>query len=214
MPALTRTNPPSMTGLEIRTQVHAFTHSRILALRAQHASPTSQSSSPAAANYQNISSLRANTMKFLPNFIPRASLTKLFLCFPDPHFKARKHKARIVSPMLVAEYAYVMREGGWVYVITDVRDLYDWIRACFDGTAVSDQDDHNDHGDGQPREVDQRRELWEEVPEEERERDVCMRAVREETEEGRKVQRNGGDKFAACWRRRRDPDWPLEIVED
>lgn len=204
--------PPPIPGLEIRTQVHAFTHSRILALRAQHASTSSQSSSP-ATDYQNISSLRANTMKFLPNLIPRASLTRLFLCFPDPHFKARKHKARIVSPTLMAEYAYVMREGGWVYVITDVRDLYDWIRACFDGTAVAEQDDEN-HCDGQPREEDRRRELWEEVPEEERERDVCMRAVREETEEGRKVQRNGGDKFAACWRRRRNPDWPLDVVED
>lgn len=155
-------------------------------------------------------------MKFLPNLIPRASLTRLFLCFPDPHFKARKHKARIVSPTLVAEYAYVMREGGWVYVITDVRDLYDWIRACFDGTANSaERDDDDYHGDGQqPREVNARSELWEEVPAEERERDVCMRAVREETEEGRKVQRNGGDKFAACWRRRRDPDWPLDMVED
>lgn len=152
-------------------------------------------------------------MKFLPNLIPRASLTRLFLCFPDPHFKARKHKARIVSPTLVAEYAYVMREGGWVYVITDVRDLYDWIRACFDGTAVVEQD-NDDHCNGQPREEDGRSQLWEEVPEEERERDVCMRAVRDETEEGRKVQRNGGDKFAACWRRRRDPDWPLDVVED
>lgn len=152
-------------------------------------------------------------MKFLPNLFPRASLSKLFLCFPDPHFKARKHKARIVSPTLVAEYAYVMREGGWVYVITDVRDLYDWIRACFDGTEMAEQDD-DDHGDGQPREEDLRRELWEEVAEEERERDPCMRAVREETEEGRKVQRNGGDKFAACWRRRGDPEWPLAIAKD
>ncbi|MCJ1267516.1 tRNA (guanine-N(7)-)-methyltransferase (tRNA(m7G46)-methyltransferase) [Lobaria immixta] len=202
-----------LAGLEIRNQVHDFTHSRILALRAQR-SPSSTTN----AKYQNISSLRANTMKFLPNLFPRASLTRLFLCFPDPHFKARKHKARIVSPTLVAEYAYVMRPGGCVYIITDVRDLYDWIRACFDGTAT-EQDVNDDATQQQqqqrPREVDVRSELWEEVPEEERERDVCMRAVREETEEGRKVQRNGGDKFAACWRRRRDPDWPLDIlVED
>jgi tRNA G46 methylase TrmB len=44
--------------------------------------------------------LRANTMKFLPNFFTKAQLNKIFLCFPDPHFKARKHKARIVSTTL------------------------------------------------------------------------------------------------------------------
>lgn len=148
-------------------------------------------------------------MKFLPNFFPRASLARLFLCFPDPHFKARKHKARIVSPTLVAEYAYVMRPGGRVYVITDVRDLYDWIRACFDGTAATENDD-GDEKNSEDEAADARRDLWEEVPEDEREGDVCMRAVREETEEGRKVQRNGGDKFVACWRRRRDPDWPSD----
>ena len=53
----------------------------------------------------------------------------LFFLFPDPHFKARKHKARIISPTLLAEYAYILRPGGIVYTITDVRDLHDWMRA-------------------------------------------------------------------------------------
>jgi len=29
--------------------------------------------------------------------------------FPDPHFKKTKHKWRIISPTLLAEYAYVLR---------------------------------------------------------------------------------------------------------
>lgn len=69
--------------------------------------------------YGNVSVLRANAMKFLPNFFekgqvrrpcdaafeitsvlnlsPLHQLSKLFFLFPDPHFKARKHKARIIS---------------------------------------------------------------------------------------------------------------------
>ncbi|PNI39141.1 METTL1 isoform 8, partial [Pan troglodytes] len=31
---------------------------------------------------------------------------------PDPHFKRTKHKWRIISPTLLAEYAYVLRVGG------------------------------------------------------------------------------------------------------
>ncbi|KAK4692620.1 tRNA (guanine-N7-)-methyltransferase, partial [Lecanoromycetidae sp. Uapishka_2] len=83
--------------------------------------------------YQNISVLRANTMKFLPNFFTRGQLTHIFLCFPDPHFKARKHKARIVSSTLCAEYAYVLRPGGLVYTITDVEELGQWMRDRFEG---------------------------------------------------------------------------------
>lgn len=47
--------------------------------------------------YENVSVIRANAMKFLPNFFERGQLSKLFFLFPDPHFKARKHKARIIS---------------------------------------------------------------------------------------------------------------------
>ena len=50
-----------------------------------------------AGGYQNISVIRSNAMKFLPNFFERDQLTKIFFLFPDPHFKARKHKARIIS---------------------------------------------------------------------------------------------------------------------
>lgn len=74
--------------MEIRTSVTDYVTERIKALRAQHT---------AKGLYQNISVIRANAMKFLPNFFEKGQLAKLFFCFPDPHFKARKHKARIVS---------------------------------------------------------------------------------------------------------------------
>lgn len=38
-------------------------------------------------------------------------LSKMFFLFPDPHFKKTKHKWRIISSTLLAEYAYVLRVG-------------------------------------------------------------------------------------------------------
>lgn len=38
-------------------------------------------------------------------------LSKLFFLFPDPHFKRTKHKWRIISPAMLAEYGYVLRPG-------------------------------------------------------------------------------------------------------
>merc|ERR1712098_242581 len=71
--------------------------------------------------------LRANAMKYLPNFFRKGQLSKMFFLFPDPHFKKAKHKWRIINETLLAEYAYVLREGGKIYVVTDVEDLFEWM---------------------------------------------------------------------------------------
>ncbi|KAJ2914492.1 hypothetical protein MD484_g5922, partial [Candolleomyces efflorescens] len=113
-----------MLGLEIRVQVSQYVQDRITALRVTNAAQSSDS----APAFQNVSIVRANAMKFLPNYFTKHSLSALFFLFPDPHFKSRKHKARIISPTLLAEYAYVLRPGGIVYTITDVRDLHEWMK--------------------------------------------------------------------------------------
>ncbi|KAF2431121.1 putative t-RNA methyltransferase [Tothia fuscella] len=174
-------------GMELRTSVTEFVQEKIKATRLQ-AATTTKESNPNNYTYSNISVLRTNSMKFLPNYIFKSQLSKLFLCFPDPHFKTRKHKARIVSSTLTSEYAYVMKEGGIIYTITDVEDLHVWMRERFEGCS-----------------------LFERVGEEELEAegDECVRLMREETEEGKKVGRNGGRKWIACFRRGRDPEWPV-----
>jgi tRNA (guanine-N7-)-methyltransferase len=150
---------------------------KIRALRSQH-----QASHPAA--FQNIGVLRANTMKFLPNFFRKAQLSKIFICFPDPHFKQRKHKARIVSATLNSEYAYVLKPGGIVYTITDVKALHEWMV---------------EHLEAHPN--------FERVAEEDMESDPCTGVMRSETEEGKKVDRNKGTKYVALFRRLEDPPW-------
>ncbi|KAH8897036.1 putative methyltransferase [Thozetella sp. PMI_491] len=164
-----------MLGLEIRTSVAEFVQDKIGALRIQNEEK---------ALYRNIGCLRANTMKFLPNFFKKGQLSKIFICFPDPHFKNRKHKQRIVSVTLNSEYAYVLRPGGIVYTITDVEDLHKWMVQ---------------HLDAHP--------AFNRVPESEQEADPCVGVMRTETEEGKKVERNQGSKFVALFRRLEEPEW-------
>lgn len=164
------------TGMEIRTSVTEYVQEKVKAMRAQNSETN---------GFQNVSCIRANTMKFLPNFFQKHQLTKIFLCFPDPHFKQRKHKARIVSYTLNSEYAYVLKPGGIVYTITDVEDLHKWMVG---------------HLEKHPS--------FERIGEEEQEQDECVKIMRCETEEGKKVTRNGGMKFVACFRRVEDPPWP------
>jgi tRNA (guanine-N7-)-methyltransferase len=161
-------------GMEIRVQVTQFVEDRIIALRNQNLNN--------AINYQNIAVLRGNAMKFLPNFFKKGQLSKMFFCFPDPHFKQRKHKARIITRTLLSEYAYVLREGGIVYTITDVKDLHEWM--------VSHLEEHP---------------LFERLSEEWESQDKCVEIMYNSTEEGQKVTRNNGDKFVACFRRLPNP---------
>ncbi|PWY80633.1 hypothetical protein BO70DRAFT_362583 [Aspergillus heteromorphus CBS 117.55] len=148
--------------------------------------------------YQNITAIRSNTMKFFPNFFKKQQLSKIFICFPDPHFKARKHKARIISETLNAEYAYALRPGGLLYTITDVEEYHHWILRHFrDESTVEDEA----NGAGTVKE------LFERVSEEELEKDDCVKVMMEATEEGKKVTRNKGNKYVAVFRRKQDPEW-------
>ncbi|EPY49759.1 tRNA (guanine-N7-)-methyltransferase catalytic subunit Trm8 [Schizosaccharomyces cryophilus OY26] len=164
-------------GMEIRTQVTDYLKEKIQAIRyrAEHEEPV-------VGGFKNISVLRMNCQKFLPNFFEKGQLTKMFFCFPDPHFKARKHKNRIVTSTLASEYAYFIQPLGRLYTITDVEELHLWMA---------------EHLDKHP--------LFRRLSKEEEDADVCVALMTNETEEGKKVARNGGKKFTACYERMPDP---------
>lgn len=117
-------------------------------------------------------------MKYLPNFFRKAQLQKAFILFPDPHFKKQKHKWRIVSSTLLAEYAYILAVGGLMYTITDVLEVHDWMVKHF-----------TEHP------------LFKRVENSELKDDLCYKAIFISTEEGKKVTRNKGEMFPAVFRR-------------
>ena len=123
--------------------------------------------------------MRTNSMKFLPHYFPRGSLNKLFFCFPDPHFKRKNHGRRIVSERLLAEYAHLLKPNGRLYCITDVEELHHW---------------HVEKCDAHP--------LFRRLPDDEvAKEDPCVEAMKTETEEGKKVERNKGSKYFAVYER-------------
>lgn len=103
-------------GMEIRVKVSDYVMDRVKALRELHPD-----------KYENIACMRTNAMKYLPNLFRKGQLSKMFFLYPDPHFKKSKHKWRIINTALLTEYSYVLREGGHIYTITDVKDLHEWM---------------------------------------------------------------------------------------
>lgn len=158
-----------MLGMEIRLKVQDYVHQKIIALRANSNNQ----------DYNNISVMRMNSMKFAANFITKAQLKKIFILFADPHFKKRKNKHRIITSGLIAEYAYFLKPNeGILYTVTDVKELHEWqVR----------------HLDAHP--------LFKRMTDAELEGDICIESVMKDTEEGKKVERNGGDKYMAVYRR-------------
>ncbi|KAF8392812.1 hypothetical protein HHK36_021049 [Tetracentron sinense] len=156
-----------MIGMELRDKVTEYVKERILALRAGN-----------PGQYQNISVVRTNSMKYIPNFFEKGQLSKMFFLFPDPHFKEKNHRRRVISPHLLDEYAYTLMVGGIIYTITDVEELGDWMKACLEGHP-----------------------LFEAISKEELEADPVVKLLSSATEEGQKVARNEGQTFQAIYRR-------------
>jgi tRNA (guanine-N7-)-methyltransferase len=65
----------------------------------------------------------ANMSVDLPRIFPAGRVSRFFLNFPDPWFKARQHKRRVMSPELVTDISRLLAADGEVYVATDVFDI-------------------------------------------------------------------------------------------
>jgi len=160
-----------MIGLEIRDRVEQFCEERTKQLRQEF-----------PGSYNNIWFLRTNVMKFLVHYFEKASVEKMFFCYPDPHFKKKKHRQRIISAQLLAEYAYVLKPQALVYVVTDVEELFNWMVPRFE-----------DHP------------LFERQSKEKTENDPVTTFVRDQTDEAARVVKNKGNKYYAVFRRVENP---------
>ena len=106
----------------------------------------------------------------------------------------------------------MLRPGGYVFTITDVEELGMWMAERFGGFGKRGDGGGEERGLFERVEVPEEGEegVWEREGGERAEVGMLVRCVREETEEGKKVGRNGGRKFVGVWRRREDPAWPGE----
>ena len=154
-------------GLEIRDKVTNYVGERIKGLRLNTDNK----------EFNNISVMRANTMKLLLNFFYKGQLDKLFFCFSDPHFKTTNHRKRIIIQYLLNEYSYLLKKGGRLYIITDVEELYIWERSMLNQNKC-----------------------FKEMSKEDVEKDEFT-AFMKNTNEARKVIKNGGKMFYSIYER-------------
>lgn len=84
----------------------------------------------------NCSVVKTNGLLFLVNFFKAASLRKIFILFPDPHFKKRKQKGRMVCKQTINIFEYLLEDRGRVYISTDVSELFEYMCGTFDESSA------------------------------------------------------------------------------
>jgi tRNA (guanine-N7-)-methyltransferase len=90
----------------------------------------------------NVRCVFANISVDMPRLFGDASVRRFFLNFPDPWFKSRQHKRRVIGPGLIAEVGRALAEGGELYVMTDIFALALDAMAALEASAAFD----NGHG--------------------------------------------------------------------
>jgi len=192
-------------GLEIREQVTNYVGLRILAGRQAYRSALAANNETLPHHFCNASVLRTNAMKTLPNYFRKGQLEKLFFCFPDPHFKKKNFRRRIVNSSLLSIYSHFLKPGGNIYCITDVLDLHEWMRDCllkhpgFEEVYGTEKDGvrkENDVGSEENADENKLDPKLQKIFDE----DKCVQLIHTETEEGKKVTHIGrfGKKMHFC----------------
>ncbi|MDB4982898.1 MAG: tRNA ((7)-)-methyltransferase [Myxococcales bacterium] len=96
----------TFVGIEIRRELVIFTNSEL-----------------ARNDVRNVQLVFANMSVDMPRLFGDATVRRFFLNFPDPWFKAKQHKRRVIGPELVAEIERALIPGGELFVQTDIFDL-------------------------------------------------------------------------------------------
>ena len=76
------------------------------------------------AGLGNVRVIAGDAQTFLDRYVPSGSIEALHVYFPDPWWKKRHRKRRVVNERFVARAAEVIRPGGELRVITDVEEYY------------------------------------------------------------------------------------------
>lgn len=79
---------------------------------------------------QNIKNIRMviDDARVLLQSLPDASVSKIYILFPDPWHKKRHHKRRIVSEETIGNLSRVLMPGGDLIMATDIQDYADWMQ--------------------------------------------------------------------------------------
>jgi tRNA (guanine-N7-)-methyltransferase len=83
------------------------------------------------ASLANVRVLRADAAMVIRHFVRDASVAAYHVYFPDPWWKRKHAKRRLVTPDFARELHRTLIPGGVVWLATDVADRFTWTLEAF-----------------------------------------------------------------------------------
>ena len=94
-------------GIEIARKYQLFTATRL-----------------AKRGLRNVRLAKGDARELLRDHVLSSSCQAIHIYFPDPWWKKRHHKRRLVTPEFVAQCARVLKSAGRLHVVTDVENSF------------------------------------------------------------------------------------------
>jgi tRNA (guanine-N7-)-methyltransferase len=79
----------------------------------------------AKRNIPNACVAQGDALKLFREWTPADSLAAVHVYFPDPWWKARHHKRRVMNEAFLADVVRTLEPGGRLHFWTDVKDYFD-----------------------------------------------------------------------------------------
>ena len=92
------------------------------------------------AKLTNLRLVEANAPEVLEQALPAASVSEIWVFFPDPWPKERHKKRRLVAPDFLRIAARALRPGGVLRLATDWQDYAEQMREVCDAADVFERD--------------------------------------------------------------------------
>ena len=80
----------------------------------------------------NVKLFHGNGVAFIKDALPNKSLEKVFLFHPDPWFKQRQQKRRVINKEFCDILKKKLTKEGRIYVSTDVKELWEYQKKCLE----------------------------------------------------------------------------------
>lgn len=103
-----------------------FVALELRSLRYQSVGQKAQSS-----KIENIISVHGDARYCLPHLFEEKSLAEIYILFPDPWFKRRHFKNRLINPERVELFHSLLKKNGKLFFASDNEDYANWVRNSF-----------------------------------------------------------------------------------
>ena len=112
-------------GLFLCNQSAAFPHHKFLGVEIAHKYARFSAYRLAKLGRSNAHLIRGDGLALLRDWLPDCCLVAIHVYFPDPWWKARHRKRRVVSQPLGEQALRTLQPGGWLIFWTDVEEYFD-----------------------------------------------------------------------------------------